>query len=141
MAMSDKRVYRETDGRSEEALLEAVFADARAQAPEPGADFLARVMADAAAVQAGFAAPVAASGDDGPGVLAGIWEALRGAFGGWAPMGGLVTAALAGVWIGFVGAEDVASFSALYGSTTESLGTVNLMPEGEAFAFVDEGGF
>jgi hypothetical protein len=139
--MSDKRVYRETDGQSEEALLEAFFAEARVQAPEPGADFLARVMADAERVQAGFAAPTIASGDEGAGVLGGIWEALRGAFGGWAPMGGLVTAALAGVWIGFVGAEDMAGFASLYGSTTESLGTVNLMPEAEVFAFADEGGF
>lgn len=140
--MTDKRMDRETDAL-DDAALETLFGEARvAGGPEPGAGFLARVLADAEAEQADFARPGPAAAPDRPDVLAGIWDALRGAFGGWAPMGGLVTAALAGVWIGFVGADEIGALSPFYASsTTESLGTVNLLPEGETFAFADEGGF
>lgn len=140
--MTDKRMDRETDAL-DDAALEQLFSEARAAGgPEAEAGFLARVLADAEAEQAGFARPGPAGASDKPDVLAGIWDALRGAFGGWAPMGGLVTAALAGVWIGFVGADEIGALSPFYASsTTESLGTVNLLPEGDTFAFADEGGF
>lgn len=132
-------------GALEDRELEALFAEARADgriaAPEPGDGFMARLLADAEAGQAGFAAPTEAMRGAEPGAFAGIWEALRGAFSGWAPMGGLVTAALAGVWIGFVGVEQVSGLNALYGGATETLGTVNLLPEGDTFAFADEGTF
>lgn len=132
-------------GALEDRELETLFAEARAGAriavPEPGEGFMARLLADAEAGQAGFAAPAEAMRDAEPSAFAGIWDALRGALSGWAPMGGLVTAALAGVWIGFVGVEQVSGLNALYGGTTETLGTVNLLPEGDTFAFADEGTF
>ncbi|WP_146696168.1 hypothetical protein [Thioclava sp. F34-6] len=140
--MTDKRMDRETDA-FDGAALEQLFSEARAAGgAEPGEGFLARVLADAEAEQAAFARQAPVDGSEAPDVLAGIWDALRGAFGGWAPMGGLVTAALAGVWIGFIGADEIGALSPFYASsTTESLGTVNLLPEGDTFAFVDEGGF
>lgn len=139
--MSEKTFDRKSDHQAEEALLQELFSEAHARAPEPGPDFLARVVADAQRVQAGFNDLSGAGSDGETRGPSGFLDGLRGLVGGWATFGGLVTAALAGLWIGFVGAEQMGGMSAVFGTTSDSLGTVNLMPGGESLAFVDDGGF
>ncbi|MEO0774585.1 MAG: hypothetical protein AAFZ04_15555 [Pseudomonadota bacterium] len=73
--------------------LDAEFAALAAQDTPPRDDLIARVMADADAVQADFMAlPAPAKRSAGRRVLAVI--------GGWPSLAGLATAGLAGVWIG-----------------------------------------
>lgn len=80
--------------------LSGLFEASRDIPPTPSDSLLARVMADATAVQAGFApAPVAARTGERP-RGAGLWRELLRALGGWPAMGGLATAAVAGVWLG-----------------------------------------
>lgn len=76
-----------------DSRLEPFFRAARQQQPTLSDDLTARMLADAAAVQAERAHPPA----PGPGLLA----QLRDALGGWVGLGGLVTAGAAGIWIGF----------------------------------------
>ncbi|TMV94935.1 dihydroorotate dehydrogenase [Thioclava sp. BHET1] len=134
--MNDKRFDRETMAREEEAHIDALLREARANAPEPTAGFMARVMDDALEVQRGFAPPRAERQS-----RAGVIESLRTLFGGWGAVGGLVTAGLAGLWIGFMGAQQVDTVASGYWQQSENLGTVNLLPEVETVAYVDEGGF
>ncbi|MEZ5685282.1 MAG: dihydroorotate dehydrogenase [Paracoccaceae bacterium] len=111
-----------------ETELERFFAAAKAEAPMPSGDFMARVLAGAEAVQAGFAAPQ-------PGRAApprpGVWAVLNGLFGGALGMGGMATAALAGLWIGFAGVENLTGYWP--GAASADLGTLELMP-GEELA-------
>ena len=84
-----------TSERDDMAELDAAFAAARDAQPEPSDALMARIMADAAAVQAGRVAAVRPSAR----------RARRGAkvlalLGGWPALGGLVTATVAGVWLG-----------------------------------------
>jgi len=74
--------------------LAAHFEALKAQAPEPDAALLARIMADADREQAARMAPPPRSSRSG--LLAGLVRTL----GGWPAMAGLATAAMAGVWIG-----------------------------------------
>jgi len=87
MTMADKSMTE----HDLDALLAAAAKDA---AQAPSGDLMARVLADAEAMQ-----PQAASLAPAPrrGVLAGIVSAL----GGWPSLGGLAAATVAGVWIGF----------------------------------------
>lgn len=89
----------------EDEGLEAFFDAARRHAPAPGRDMLARVVADAEAVQpAGRTPHVRRTGG----------ERLRHLLGGFPAMAGLAIAALAGLWIGaglperLFGADDPA---------------------------------
>ncbi|SDI17337.1 hypothetical protein SAMN05421850_101889 [Lutimaribacter saemankumensis] len=77
-----------------ETGLETFFESARATAPGPSGDLMARVLADAEAVQA---ARVKAPARRGPRVR---FAQLREAIGGWPAMAGLVSAGLAGLWLG-----------------------------------------
>ncbi|MCV2893006.1 hypothetical protein [Lentibacter sp. XHP0401] len=79
----------------DDTMLDEMFAAARADAPEPDAALLARVLEDAADVQAGFAtasvprAPRRARGS-------GFFDMI----GGWTGLGGLVAASSFGLWLG-----------------------------------------
>lgn len=81
----------------QEALLAPFFTAARETAPAPSPDLMARVMADAEAVQAQQGA-VAGARPAAP--RAGPWARLAQGLGGWPAMAGLGAAGLAGVWIG-----------------------------------------
>lgn len=100
-------------------LLDAFFVAARAQSAEPGDDFLARIMGDATAVQAGFAD---ADGDVAPTRLS-LWAALRDAVGGWAPAGALAASVAIGFWVGYGDPTGLAAQAGLFGSaqTTETV--------------------
>lgn len=113
--------------------LDAFFDAARNQPPMPSGDFMARIMADAEAVQAGFGAvaPVVA---DRPGV----WASLSALFGGLVGVGGMATAALAGVWIGFAGVGGIDAYWP--GAASEAgLASVDLMPAGTFLSAALEG--
>lgn len=88
MAMTERR----TD---DDRMLERFFAAARAETPVPDTTFLTILMNEAEA-----ALPVR-SRRMGGGRIAG-WLALLG---GWKAVGGLATAAVTGIWIGFAGVE------------------------------------
>lgn len=111
--------------------LDDLFAEARG-AEVPGDDLVARVLADAAAVQAKSAPGVVASAGGRPaGWLSGI--------GGWFGAGGLVAATLTGLLIGVYSPDSV---DAALGGQLSSLGLVSqddLLP-GLAYLLPDEGG-
>ena len=76
--------------------LDALFAQARVTPPSPSDDLQARIVADALAVQAAFAEPVAAPAPE----RAGIFQRFAAVFGGWPALGGMATACVLGIWIG-----------------------------------------
>lgn len=92
------------DDRDDRAL-DAFFDAARRTPPAPTDALLARVVADAASVQATAHAPAPRHR---------AMPRLRDLLGGWPAMAGLATAALAGLWIGtglparVTGADDAA---------------------------------
>ncbi len=77
-----------TDDRVNDTELEALFQQARATPPQMPEGLMARVLADAEALQP---APRAAHGG---------WRAWIAALGGLPGMGGLVTASCLGFWLG-----------------------------------------
>lgn len=83
-------------------LLDDLFAEAKAEAKDSGLvtdDFMARVLADAEALQ-----PVAVA--VAPPVRSrSLLRAIFDTIGGWQGTGGLVAATMASVWIGFSGAD------------------------------------
>lgn len=83
-----------TDENKEFPELNSLFAAAR-KADAPSCDALmARVLADAKAVQAGFQAT--AAGSRRPGRVQQLFQVL----GGWPAVGGLMAATVTGIWIG-----------------------------------------
>ena len=112
--------------------LENLFAEARG-AEVPGDDLVARVLADAAAVQAGpvqAPAPVRSGG-----AMAGWLSSI----GGWVGAGGLVVATSAGLLIGVYAPDSV---DAALGGQLSNYGLVtqdDLLP-GLTYLLSDEGG-
>lgn len=85
-----------------DTALDTMFEAGRAQAPEPSAALLARVMEDAMAEaearRARASAPVSRRRRSGRlGMLGGLVAAL----GGWPSMAGLATAGVVGIWLGY----------------------------------------
>lgn len=121
----------ETD---EDRVLDALFAEARQTPPDPSAALLARVLAEAEAVQADFAAAApsrprvaAARGDR-------AWHGILDLLGGWGGVGGLVAAGLTGLWIGFSGTGLLGDASAgIWGATAADAATE--FGAGEVFSF------
>lgn len=100
-----------TDMRDEN-MLEQMFAEARADAPPASDAFLARIMADAEAEQARILAP---QPPERRPVLQAFVAALAG---GWAGLGGLAAASLAGLWIGLAPPDLIQNLApGLYGDT------------------------
>ena len=116
------------DDDGDDAFLTDIFAEAR-QAPSlPSPDFMARILADANAMQPDQSRPARVS--RGQGFLA--------IFGGWRGIGGMTTAALAGLWIGFAGSDQIGSVAdGLWTGT--SVETVELWPSNDVFALALEG--
>lgn len=121
-----------TDEKAKGLALDDFFAAARSDLPEPSGVFLARVLEDAEAVQAGFAAVPTAP------PRAGLFARFADLVGGWPALGGMVTATLAGAWIGFVGVDRIDTISGAYFASAETLGTVNLLPDGDLLALAAE---
>ena len=87
--------------------LEALFAQARAQPPQVDPDFVARVMADAQALQPRAPAPTARPRARRPG----FWTRLAAVLGGATAVAGLGTAAMAGLLIGYVQPEPMVALA------------------------------
>lgn len=108
----------------EDKDLEPFLAAARGDRPQPSEDLMARVLADAYAVQPA-AAGRAFSAASAPTPRRGLWSALAGVFGGSGALAGLGTAALAGVWLGYA---DPPGLDWLTGTLVPSLsGEVQLL--------------
>lgn len=87
----------------DDRMLDDLFAQARAQTPQPDDALMARVLADAAAQSASVSSPIHQPG---------FWARLSDALGGWPALGGLAAATVAGVWVGIAppaGVEDLAA--------------------------------
>ena len=84
--------------------LDDLFTQARATTPVPSNDLMARVLADADAMQpqkpAGASAPM------------GLWARMLDAVGGWPAMGGLAAATVAGIWVGVAPPASVEDLTA-----------------------------
>ncbi|WP_284162502.1 hypothetical protein [Frigidibacter sp. SD6-1] len=103
---------------SEDGEFELMLARARGdESPPPG--FVARVAAAGAAMQP--APEVEQAAMAGPRPASGFWTDLARAIGGWRGAGGLVTATVAGAWIGLADPGGLLMSAA-------SAGTVELMP-------------
>ena len=90
---ANKQIMVLHQGTKEVIHLDSFFEAARRTGPEPSDDLLARVMADAAVHQPDASHDV----ERQPLGPRGILDML----GGWPTLGGLLTATVAGVWIGF----------------------------------------
>lgn len=111
-----------TDRDHDEALLETFFDAARTHAPVPSEALMARILADADRAGLRPHAPA----------RAGLWQRARTALGGWQGIGGLATAAAAGLWVGYSGLADPAALTG--GLIGLGGAAIELMPEGEMFA-------
>ena len=80
------------------AELDHLLARARRSPAELPVGLRTRILADADAVQAGFAAESGAATVPTPG----IWAQFLGVLGGWPALGGLAVACATGVWIGLM---------------------------------------
>lgn len=122
-----------------DAALEAFFVAARAAAPEPSAAFLARVLAEAEAVQA----QAMRQADPAPApARQNTWRGILAALGGWGGASGLATATVAGLWLGFTGAQGTdASAGTLTGrlagllvTEDQPIDSLELIPDFDSFA-------
>lgn len=112
--------------------LDGLFAAARAESPTPTAGLVARIEADAASLhRARSAAAVPA-----PALFRQRWPGWIAALGGNGVMAGLVTATLAGLWLGVAQPAPVSSLtqtlSEAFAEDT-GLGTVELIPALDTF--------
>lgn len=92
--------------------LDDLFAAMRAKAPVPSADLIARVLADAAALQP---QPVTVARPAG---RRGLFAAVAALFGGGPVLAGMGSAAVAGLLLGFVQPAPVSALTAMMEGTT-----------------------
>jgi hypothetical protein len=102
--------------RPNDEFLDDLFARAHKTEATPQDDLVARVLADADAVQAGFRVSPATAAP------AGLWVRMLDVLGGWPAVSGLAAATVAGVWIG------VAPPASVEDMTAELLGTTVSVP-------------
>ncbi|MDJ0629526.1 MAG: hypothetical protein QNJ44_14810 [Rhodobacter sp.] len=91
----------------DDAELDGLFAAARGTAPQPSAELVARVLADAEAERAAIASAV-------PPRRRGRVASALAAIGGWPAAAGLATAAVTGLMIGFVTPDALEDLSGAY---------------------------
>ncbi|SMH33056.1 dihydroorotate dehydrogenase [Maritimibacter sp. HL-12] len=121
----------------DDTALDAMFAAARAETPEPSAGLMARILADAENLQAARDRPPRPMARPGP------WARFVDGLGGWTTLAGLVTATLAGVWFGFVSPErlDTLSGGLLLADGAASYALEDILPADDGLAaFYEEGG-
>jgi hypothetical protein len=82
-------------------MLDDLFAQARAETPDPSQALVARVLADA---DTALLAPVQ--------VQTGLFTRMLDMIGGWPAMGGLAAATIAGIWVGVAPPPSVEDFTA-----------------------------
>lgn len=98
--------------------LDGFFDAARAEAPLPDADFMARIQAQALAEMPVAQARVAPEPD-------GIFAQIREALGGWKGIAGLTAACAAGLWLGLSPPEALSSY---WSGQSAGLGGIGLDP-------------
>ncbi len=108
--------------RQDDTFLDDILAQARSQQPTPSQDLIARVLADAAAEQAAILTPIAAPVSRG--------QRFFDILGGWTGFGGLITAGMAGIWIGLAPQVPLESLAA--GEAVDTI-ALNLWPEDSLF--------
>jgi hypothetical protein len=112
-----------------ETGLDDLFAEARAARPVPSEALMARVLADALAEQPKAVVPAVAVLPAGR-AQTGLWARIVWAFGGVGALAGMGTAAVAGLFIGFVQPVGLAGIEdAMLGTPLE---TVELIPSMDA---------
>ncbi|GKY88603.1 hypothetical protein [Sinisalibacter aestuarii] len=87
----------------DDMALEALFEASRTEAPLPSEALLARIMADAEAEAAARERPAQSPVRPRTGVIA----AVLGVLGGWPAVAGMVTATVAGIWVGFAAPDQL----------------------------------
>lgn len=102
--------------------LDDLFAEAASKPVAPSGDLMARVLADAARMQPQPRARVAA-----PPPRLGLWAGLAALFGGGGMLAGIGSAAVAGLFIGFVQPTSLTSLADAWSGDTQ-LDSVDLMP-------------
>lgn len=85
-------------------MLDDIFAQARAVAPTPSDDLIARVMAGATLPKPALH----------PAPRRSLGQQVLDLLGGWTAVSGLVTATCAGVWIGVAPPSSVQDYTATY---------------------------
>ena len=100
--------------RADDQLIDKLFADVADVDFAPAPDFTARVLADAARVQAQISA---APSRKSPTIFVQLGELL----GGWPAMGGLATAGVAGLWIGLAPPAELEAYAAELLGTSETI--------------------
>ena len=108
--------------------LDLLFAAARQAPAVPTEALLARVAGDAAALQPAAAQAAASGSLRGPSAP-GFWPQLREALHGWPALGGLITATLAGLWIGVNPPAAMASAAERYLGLDAAVLLIDLSPE------------
>jgi hypothetical protein len=103
--------------------LDDLFAQAKTGTMEPSGDLMARVLADAARVQP---QPQTARRSE-PTRNLGVWAGLAALFGGGGALAGLGSAAVAGLFIGFVQPTSLTALADAWSGETQ-LDSVDLMP-------------
>lgn len=119
--------------RDTDTQLTSFFEAASQHAPEPSDDLMARILADAARVQAEHgaqAAPVLRP------ARASILSRALGVLGGWGALAGLATATVAGVWIGFAAPDGLADYTDLI-LPNAGYGMNDLMPGIDSYLLED----
>lgn len=118
MEMTDDKLFDSDE-------LDNLLAEAAQNRPEPGSELLARVMADADLVMAqNEAARPEIQRPARPGIFASLLKSI----GGWPAMAGLVSATVAGVWIGYGSPAALDDLSAGYLGVSAVYDLGDLMP-------------
>lgn len=118
--------------------LEVFFEAARAETPVPREALLSRILADAAAHQPPAPGLAGAGGMAGDAPAQGWLARLFGTVGGWPALAGMVTATVAGVWIGYAepaGFDNVSS--AVWPGASDGYDVVDLIPSMDGFLVED----
>jgi len=109
--------------------LDSLFAAARAEPLRPPPGLSARVLDDAARHMASVAPPPALLSRAAP-PRPGLWAALSTAFGGGGALAGMVTATVAGFYIGFAQPIDTGIVTAVLAGDAAGgeIGQLDMMP-------------
>lgn len=126
-----------TEMERDDDRLEHFLAAARRAAPAPSPELLARILADAEqAMPARPASRGAAPHGPVPGPARGAFLRWLAEPAGWGAVGGLATAAVAGLWVGYAGLTDAGLLAArLIGAGTAE-GVTELLPGGDSVALL-----
>lgn len=105
--------------KSNDQILDDLFALGQSKTPQPSDDLMARIMADAQSVQFAPALPRRSA-----------WASFFEMIGGWPSVGGLAMAGVTGIWFGVAPPATVSTFAAdLIGTTV----TVDLLDDSSSY--------